>query len=178
MIGRLAVEAFLKSVILAFIIASLVVAPISAQVQEAAQPQQSQQGQSAAPPPAADQNQAQAPAASQSPAQQTAAADYLSPRDLSATKGRDYSKGQPWFPEFWKPYQPLTLPEPMLTNAPTIEQLIRDGKLMLSLDDAISIALENNLDISLQRFTPWIAQRKCCAPRRDRWPMAWALRKP
>jgi outer membrane protein len=158
MIGRLAVEAFLKSVVLAFIIASLVVAPVSAQVQDPAQSQQSQQGQSAAPPPAADQNQVQAPAASQSPAQPTAAADYLSPRDLSATKGRDYSKGQPWFPEFWKPYQPLTLPEPMLTNAPTIDQLIHDGKLMLSLDDAISIALENNLDISLQRFTPWIAQ--------------------
>jgi outer membrane protein len=158
MIGRLAVEAFLKSVVLAFIIASLVVAPVSAQVQQAAQSQQGQQGQGAAPPPAADQNQAQAPAAAQPPAQQTAAADYLSPRDLSATKGRDYSKGQPWFPEFWKPYQPLTLPEPMLTNAPTIDQLIHDGKLMLSLDDAISIALENNLDISLQRFTPWIAQ--------------------
>jgi outer membrane protein TolC len=158
MIGRLAVEAFLKSVVLAFIIASLVAAPVSAQVQEAAQTQQSQQGQGAAPPPAADQNQAQAPAASQPPAQQTAATDYFSPRDLSATKGRDYSKGQPWFPEFWKPYQPLTLPEPMLTNAPGIDQLIRDGKLMLSLDDAISIALENNLDISLQRFTPWIAQ--------------------
>ena len=158
MIGRLAVEAFLTSVVLAFIIVSLVVAPVSAQVQQAAQSQQSQQGQGAAPPPAADQNQAQAPAASQSPAQQTAAADYLSPRDLSATKGRDYSKGQPWFPEFWKPYQPLTLPEPMLTNAPSIDQLIHDGKLLLSLDDAISIALENNLDISLQRFTPWIAQ--------------------
>ena len=158
MIGRLAIEAFLKSVLLAFIIASLVVAPVSAQTQDAAQSQQSQQGKNAAPPPAADQNQAQAPAATQPPQQQTASADYFSPRDLSATKGRDYSKGQPWFPEFWKPYQPLTLPEPMLTNAPTIDQLIHDGKLLLSLDDAISIALENNLDISLQRFTPWIAQ--------------------
>jgi len=152
MIVRLAVETILKSVGLAFIIASLVVAPVSAQVQEAAQ-----QGQGAAPPPAADQNQAQAPAAAQPPAQPTAAG-YLSTRDLSSTKGRDYSKGQPWFPEFWKPYQPLSLPEPMLTNAPTIDQLIHDGKLLLSLDDAISIALENNLDISLQRFTPWIAQ--------------------
>ena len=78
MIGRLAVEAFLKSVVLAFIIASLVVAPVFAQVQEAAQTQQGQQGQSAAPPPAADQNQAQAqaPPAGQSAAQQTATADY------------------------------------------------------------------------------------------------------
>src|SRR4029077_7680820 len=61
---------------------------------------------------------------------------------------------------FWRPPQPLTLPEPMLTNAPTIDQLIHDGKLMLSLDDAISIALENNLDISLQRSTPGMPQTK------------------
>ncbi len=160
MIGRLAVEAFLKSVVLAFIIASLVVAPVSAQVQQAAQTQQGQQGQGAAPPPAADQNQAQAqvPPASQSAAQQTATADYFSPRNLAPTKGSDYSKGQPWFPQFWKPYTPVSMPEPMLTNTPSIDQLIQNGKLMLSLDDAISIALENNLDISLQRFTPFIAQ--------------------
>ncbi len=160
MSGRSAIEPFLKSVVLAFIIASLIVAPVSAQSQSAAPAQQNQQGQTTAPPlPAADQNQAQAPAAVQPPpAQQTAAADYFSPRDLSATKGRDYSKGQPWFPQFWKPYAPLSMPELMLTNAPTIDQLIHDGKLMLSLDDAISIALENNLDISLQRFTPYIAQ--------------------
>ena len=50
------------------------------------------------------------------------------------------------------------MPEPILTNTPSIDQLIQNGKLMLSLDDAISIALENNLDISLQRFTPFIAQ--------------------
>ena len=158
MIGRLAVEAFLKSVVLAFIIASLVVAPVSAQVQDAAQSQQSQQSQSAAPPPAADQNQAQAPPAGQSAAQQTATADYSSPRNLAPTKGLDYSKGQPWFPQFWKPYTPISMPEPILTNTPSIDQLIQNGKLMLSLDDAISIALENNLDISLQRFTPFIAQ--------------------
>jgi outer membrane protein len=149
MIGRSAIEAFLKSVVLAFIIASLIVAPVSAQSQSAVPTQQNQQGQTNAPPP---------PAEDQNQAQQTAAADYLSPRDLSATKGRDYSKGQPWFPQFWKPYAPLSMPELMLTNAPTIDQLIHDGKLMLSLDDAISIALENNLDISLQRFTPYIAQ--------------------
>jgi outer membrane protein len=149
MIGRFAIEAFLKSVASAFTIASLVIAPVSAQVQDAAQSQQDQKGQTTAPPP---------PAVDQNQAQQTAAADYFSPRDLSATKGRDYSKGQPWFPEFWKPYTPISLPEPILTNAPSIDQLIHDGKLLLSLDDAISIALENNLDISLQRFTPWIAQ--------------------
>ncbi len=46
----------------------------------------------------------------------------------------------------------------MLTNSSRIDQLIQDGKLMLSLDDAISLALENNLNINVTRFIPWIAE--------------------
>ena len=46
--------------------------------------------------------------------------------------------------------------EPSLTNSPRIEQLVRDGKLMLSLQDAISLALENNLAIDVERYTPWL----------------------
>jgi outer membrane protein len=162
MIVRLLIGRLLKSAVVACTIGSLLVSPVSAQVQEAQghiQAQsQAQQGQAQA---QQDQSQSQAPAPSPSAAQ---AGQLPTPpahdpaRDLSATKGRDYSRPQPWFPEIWKPYTPLTMPEPMTTNAPSIDQLIHDGKLMLSLDDAISIALENNLDISLQRFTPWIAQ--------------------
>src|SRR5271163_4232337 len=72
--------------------------------------------------------------------------------------GPDYSKGPRFFPNFVAPYEPINVPQPVLTNTPKIDQLIQDGKLMLSLDDAISIALENNLDIYVQRFTPWIAE--------------------
>ncbi|MGC1830401.1 MAG: TolC family protein [Candidatus Acidiferrales bacterium] len=61
-------------------------------------------------------------------------------------------------PDFTQPYRPVKMPEPVLTNSPDIGQLIQDGKLMLSLEDAISLALENNLDISVQRFTPWLAE--------------------
>ncbi|HTP44980.1 MAG TPA: TolC family protein [Candidatus Acidoferrum sp.] len=135
MIGRL-----MKSLVLGLTVASLVVAPVTTQAQEA----QNQQGQN--------------PPAAQTSGQQAAPSDYSSARNMTPTRGFDYSKGQPWFPEFWKPYTPVSMPEPLLTNAPSIDQLIHDGKLMLSLDDAISIALENNLDISLQRFTPFIAQ--------------------
>ena len=48
--------------------------------------------------------------------------------------------------------------EPILTNSPRIGQLIDNGKLVLSLDDAISLALENNLDIAVERYTPWLNQ--------------------
>ena len=33
--------------------------------------------------------------------------------------------------------------------------LIRDGRLYLTLDDAIALALENNLDVETERATTW-----------------------
>jgi outer membrane protein len=79
-------------------------------------------------------------------------------RNLKLMSGPDYSKGNPWWPPFVSPYKPIKIPEPLLTNSPGIEQLVQNGKLMLSLEDAISLALENNLDIAVQRLTPSLDQ--------------------
>jgi outer membrane protein TolC len=54
-------------------------------------------------------------------------------------------------------YLPSQVPEPRLTNAPLIDQVIRDGKLYLSLQDAIRLALEDNLDIAIARYNLPIA---------------------
>ena len=54
-------------------------------------------------------------------------------------------------------YSPSQAPEPQLTNSPRLNQLIRDGKLYLSLKDAIQLALENNLDIAIARYNLPIA---------------------
>jgi len=54
-------------------------------------------------------------------------------------------------------YTASQVPEPQLTNSPLINQLIRDGKLVLSLKDAIRIALEDNLDIAIARYNLPIA---------------------
>jgi outer membrane protein len=70
----------------------------------------------------------------------------------------DYSKGAPWFPNVIEPYIQSHIPQPVLANSPRLAQLIQDGKLNLSLDDAIALALENNLDIAVQRYTPWLDQ--------------------
>ncbi len=43
-------------------------------------------------------------------------------------------------------------------NSARIHALLRNGVLNLSLEDAIALALENNLDVELQRFTPKIAE--------------------
>ena len=54
-------------------------------------------------------------------------------------------------------YSPSSAPEPQLTNSPDLNQLIRDGKLYLSLKDAIRMALENNLDLAIARYNLPIA---------------------
>ena len=49
-------------------------------------------------------------------------------------------------------YTPVNLPPPNLANSLRLEQLIHDGKLYLSLNDAIDLALENNLDLAISRY--------------------------
>jgi len=55
------------------------------------------------------------------------------------------------------PYIGDNVPEPVLTNSPRLDLLIRDGKLYLSLKDAIDLALENNLDLAIARYNLPIA---------------------
>jgi len=55
-------------------------------------------------------------------------------------------------------YEPSYVPAPQLANSPLLTQLIRDGKLYLSLKDAIRLALENNLDLAIARYNLPIAE--------------------
>jgi outer membrane protein len=68
-----------------------------------------------------------------------------------------YRKAPRQFPNLIAPYRPIRVPEPVLTNSPRIDQLIRDGKLQLTLQDAVELALENSMDIAVQRYVPWFA---------------------
>jgi len=69
----------------------------------------------------------------------------------------DFTKGPRAFPDLLKPYQQIRVDEPVLTNSPRLQQLIHDGKLELSLQDAVELTLENSMDIAVQRYYPWIA---------------------
>lgn len=55
-------------------------------------------------------------------------------------------------------YMPSEVPEPQLANSPLLTQLIRDGKLYVSLKDAICLALQNNLDLAIARYNLPIAE--------------------
>jgi outer membrane protein TolC len=57
----------------------------------------------------------------------------------------------------WLDYRARTIAPVQLQNSGRIESLIRGGRLYLSLQDAVALALENNLDIELQRYGPAIA---------------------
>jgi len=69
----------------------------------------------------------------------------------------DYSRPPHAFPNVLAPYQSQAVPEPNLGNSPRIDQLLHDGKVMLSMNDAIALALENNLDLVLARYNLNIA---------------------
>jgi outer membrane protein TolC len=63
-------------------------------------------------------------------------------------------------PHSWNPfsaYRASTVPQPNLANSPRIDTLIHDGVLQLSLQDAIALALENNLDLAIARYNIPIA---------------------
>src|SRR5262249_48803889 len=69
----------------------------------------------------------------------------------------DYTKPRSHFPNPIGPYLPKRLPPIDLANTPRIETLLQAGKLYLSMNDAVALALENNLDIAIQRYNLGIA---------------------
>jgi hypothetical protein len=69
----------------------------------------------------------------------------------------DYSNSHS-FPRGFYPYTVPFLPGPRLDNSQRLQDLIVDGKLTLTLDDAIALALENNLEIAVTRYDLPIAQ--------------------
>jgi outer membrane protein len=64
----------------------------------------------------------------------------------------DYTRGQSSFPKIWQPYVARSVSPSNITNSAMIDTVIREGKIYLSLDDAIALALENNLDLAIQRY--------------------------
>src|SRR5229473_3497542 len=78
------------------------------------------------------------------------------PVSLGSAK-HNYSRSPRAFPNLLAPYSPIKIEAPGLTNSPRIDQLIHDGKLELNMQEAVELALENSLDIVVQRYNPWFA---------------------
>src|SRR6202163_894176 len=63
-----------------------------------------------------------------------------------------------WYSGITQPYQARTVPPVNVSNSNRIDALLRAGNLYLSLSDAIALALENNLDVEIQRYEFSIAE--------------------
>ena len=70
---------------------------------------------------------------------------------------QNYSKPMSGFPNLIAPYTSRHVPLPNLTNSAMTDKLFHDGKIYLSINDAVAMAIENNLDITLQRYNLSIA---------------------
>lgn len=80
------------------------------------------------------------------------------PAEVNAALPQDYAKPpRRAFPNVLAPYMTIDVPAPNLSNTPRIDTLMHDGKLMLSIDDAVALAVENNLDVVLARYNLNIA---------------------
>jgi outer membrane protein TolC len=55
-------------------------------------------------------------------------------------------------------YRGDIVPPISLGNSPRLDALLRAGKIYLSLQDAIALAIENNVDIEVQRYQPRLAE--------------------
>ncbi|HEY1732077.1 MAG TPA: TolC family protein [Terriglobales bacterium] len=70
---------------------------------------------------------------------------------------QNYAKPMSAFPNFIRPYTSRHVPAPNLTNSAMTDRLFRNGTIYLSINDAVAMAIENNLDITLQRYNQSIA---------------------
>ncbi|MGH9325192.1 MAG: TolC family protein [Terriglobia bacterium] len=62
------------------------------------------------------------------------------------------------FPNPFLPYMNPHVPGFRLANSELLDELILNGKMRLSLQDAIALAVENNLDIAVARYNPEYGQ--------------------
>jgi len=81
---------------------------------------------------------------------------YTQPLFLRDTN-KDYTHAKSPIPVPIRQYTVTNYDLPRLTNTPRLDQLLRDGKIYLSLADAVTLALENNFDIAIARINLDIA---------------------
>ena len=71
---------------------------------------------------------------------------------------RNYAKSfVPWYGNPILRYLPTTVPKANFENSLQLDDLIRNGKIYLSLSDALALAIENNYDIAIARYNLDIA---------------------
>jgi outer membrane protein TolC len=107
------------------------------------------------PPPTTDQS---TPPTAPTPAQPAAAPQPTLAQQVQQVQQQNIAPQKPFYVPLphsknpFSPYRPSIAPPLNLENSPRLQSLIRDGKLYISLQDAIDLAVENNLDLAYFRY--------------------------
>jgi outer membrane protein len=154
----------------ALIIAAVMCAGVRAQSPSPALPPESQNPLPALSPAPTERSVPQGPTLQQGPATQAATPDVSAlatnpappnapapqlarTTDSTQLPDRDNASGlRPNFLGFLGPFRRPTVPQLFPGDETRLSSLIRDGKLYLTLQDAIALALENNLDVETERY--------------------------
>ena len=64
---------------------------------------------------------------------------------------------KPDWPVIIRPWMPTSVPPSRMANSDRLRGMIRGGKLYLTVQDAIALAIENNLDLEVDRYGPTVA---------------------
>ncbi|MGA2688257.1 MAG: TolC family protein [Candidatus Korobacteraceae bacterium] len=126
--------------------------------QNTAPAQQSAPDSSAAPQPATAQSTTATQQSAAQKSQLTPLPQAPQPqRNAHPYSEQDYTRGRWQWPNPFIIYAPRTVGPLRVQNSTRVDQILRDGKMYLSIDDAVTLALENNLDIGIQRYNLSIA---------------------
>lgn len=132
-------------------VVALLLAPTMSFAAQTAQPQSANGGQVSATASAQPQ-QVQNDTTGNPNLPQAPAPKLTEPADLRPSS-KDYTSASKFF-HIWTARD---YPAPRLSNTPRLDDLLRDGKIFLSLNDAVTLALENNYDIAIARINLDIA---------------------
>ena len=81
----------------------------------------------------------------------------LNAQSLSDRTPKIDNGGAHWYSRFTDKYTTISSPPINVSNSNRADSLIRGGKMYLSLNDTIALALENNIDVEVQRYNFLIA---------------------
>jgi outer membrane protein TolC len=99
-----------------------------------------------------------APSPAQKPAKASLAEQIRGEEHQPLVRRQPFHIGMPHSHNPFFRYMPSTVPPLDMHNAPLLYQLMRSGKVYLSLHDAIALAIENNLDLAYFRYNFPIAE--------------------
>ena len=82
-----------------------------------------------------------------------AAPQTFAQKPAEETRGPQLETERPhWYSGATEPYRPRVVPPVSVSNSSRMDALMRAGNLYVSLSDAIALALENNLDVEIERY--------------------------